>query len=483
MRQKLAIFLVFAGLILILIGLNAASYVQKEKIPDKEAAPNRSTFNAGATGTLGFYTLLSETGRKIIRWQEPVDGLINGKKNAPETFVVIGTVRREFSDAEISRLLNWVSDGGRLILIDREPPSGFLKSSNAWDISIKQQNDQALYSVDPADQKEMTDRTPASKPAQPTLYTKSVNAVQASRFAASVSFKKHSEYVRSENNRTTSGSGEPDQTDDQPYDFLKDPPPPKAKPINAPKSSVTDPKLKNSGKVEPNKTFFNAPVAHISNGEQNLLVEVPYGDGEIVFLADPFIISNIGISLVDNAQLAINVIARNDGLIAFDEYHQGYGSNNQFVQFFEGTPVFAIFLQCAGLAALIFFSQSRRFARALIDKEPDRLSKLEYVAAIAELQRRTRSYDLAIESIYHDFRRRTAKLLGIDNTTVARKDLAYVIAERIKADPNDIDGLMFKCEDIIRGEPTDQKETLGLTTRLREIEEMLGLKRSRTAKI
>jgi len=76
MKQKLGILLVLLLLLLALVGLNAASYVQKEKVPDTEASPNRSTFNDGATGTEAFYTILSETGRKVVRSQEPPGALL-----------------------------------------------------------------------------------------------------------------------------------------------------------------------------------------------------------------------------------------------------------------------------------------------------------------------------------------------------------------------------------------------------------------------
>ena len=94
------------------------------------------------------------------------------------------------------------------------------------------------------------------------------------------------------------------------------------------------------------------PVVHFASGDRNLVVEAPYGNGEIVFVADPFMISNSGIALVDNAQMAINIVTAGDGIIAFDEYHQGYGiDNNRFLQFFAGTPVVAIFLQAVTAAS------------------------------------------------------------------------------------------------------------------------------------
>jgi hypothetical protein len=223
-----------------------------------------------------------------------------------------------------------------------------------------------------------------------------------------------------------------------------------------------------------------APVLHVANDEKTLLADFPYGSGQIVFLSDPYIVSNAGIGLVDNAQLAINIVASREGTIAFDEYHQGFGTNeNQLLKFFSGTPIPAIFAQIVLLVGAVLFTQSRRFARPLPANEPNRLSKLEYISAMAELQRRTKAYDLAIENIYSEFRRRAAKSFGVDNFTTSRRDLAAMIAERTKFEQRDIETLIQKCEDIIHGEPTNKREVLEITSRLREIEEKLGLKRVR----
>ena len=89
MRQKFLIFISVITLIALLIGLNAASYVKKEKTPDSEANPNRSTYNTGGTGTRAFYDLLAETGRSVTRWQESTSALSVNDKNQPDVFVVI----------------------------------------------------------------------------------------------------------------------------------------------------------------------------------------------------------------------------------------------------------------------------------------------------------------------------------------------------------------------------------------------------------
>lgn len=510
MKQKLFLFLFLILIVVTLIGLNAASYVQKQKTPDSELFPNRSTYNVGATGTQALYSLLSETGRKVVRWQEPPSALLTAKKSKPAVFVMIGPLRREFTGDEKDDLLKWVSSGGRLVLIDREPPEGLLTTTGNWQIKFDSSSPYKHLSVDPSDQNQMTADTPVIKPVQPTVFTHSINAVQPSRLAASIKFERFDD-----ENDTGQGSGTGSGTEDEPpppskrvsprssediddeedkeYDFFHPEPSSTGTPVVAesktrdrgtPQSSTPMHRVETIAGDSSQSLTESAPVAHFASDSKNLLVDVPYGEGKIVFLADPFMVSNGGINLVDNAQLAINILAAGSLPIAFDEYHHGYGANyNKFLEFFEGTPVVAIFLQCVTLVGFIFFSQSRRFARAVPDLEPDRLSKLEYVSAMAELQQRTHSFDLAIENIYAEFRRRVARLLGADNYTARYDELAKLIAERTGLDAAHVADMLFKCEEIIRGEPTNKHEVLELAGELRALEEKLGLTRNPKAKL
>ncbi len=466
MKEKLFIFLALIFLIIVLVGLNAASFVQKEKVPDSEANPNRSTYNFGATGTRAFYDLLAETGRRPTRWLEPMSVLVSGSKNTPSTFVVIGKMRREFTDKEIEQLLRWVSFGGRLVIIDREPPEELVKTTANWLLSTSHSKEKIFFEADPSNPNQMTEKTAAAKPTQPTVFTNKVNAVQSSRFASSANFEHLSDgnvsEIKDKNKKQINESG----TSENPLP----PKPPSSE------DSFDDEEL--SEHIETDA--LDAPVVHLANNDKNLLVDFPFGSGQIVYLTDPYIVSNGGIGLVDNAQLAANIVASPDGIVAFDEYHQGYGEgNNQIFTYFAGTPVAAIFLQLLFLVAVFFFTQSRRFARPLPEAEPNRLAKLEYVSAMAELQRRAKAFDLAVENIYTEFRRQTSRLVVVDNFTASYKDLARLIAERAKLNRTEVENLMFKCEDIIRGEPTNKKEVLQITSHLREIEEKLGLKRAK----
>jgi len=466
MRQKLLIISGLIFLVILLIGLNAATFVQKEKTPDTELNPNRSTFNTGATGTRAFYDLLAETGRNPARWSEPVSALASDGKNKPTTFVIVGRTRRELDDKEIEQLLNWVSLGGKLVIIDREPPGELIKTTAKWNVSVEAAGEERIFGLDPSDQKQMTEKTVHAKPIQPTLFTAEVNAVQASRLSSSIKIERF--------------SGEMTTNITEKFTL----PPPESVNTNQPDGMEND-ETNSAPPIDEDEAIgtpaLSAPVVHVANNEKNLLVDFPFGSGQIVFLSDPYIVSNGGINLVDNARLAVNIVAAPDGgIVAFDEYHQGFGANdNRFLEYFEGTPVVAFFLQFAVIAGLIMLAQSRRFARPPPESEPNRLSKLEYVSAMAELQQRTKAFDLAVENIYTDFRRRASKSFGVDNSTVSLNELAKLTAERTDEAEREIENLMFKCEEIVRGEPTNRKEVLDLTSRLRQVEQKLGLQRQK----
>ena len=485
MKQKFFIFFGVIIVLLLLIGLNAASFSQKEKEADNEISPNRSTYNTGATGTRAFYDLLSETGRNVTRWQEPPSKLSDYGQNTPSVFVIIGETRRSIDEEDTNRILDWTARGGTLVLIDREPPPLLTTTTANWRLSLFYPAETLSREIDPANANQMTDKTSAAKPVQPGIFTVKINAVQPSRFAGTVNFEriaesdanfpkfntreelieKDTEFSESANSNSGNENGE----DNGVYPLTQPPP-----------AVTTGKEAGDLEEVEPSSNLSHvAPVVHLANKEKNVLVDVPYGSGRIVFLTDPFIVSNGGINLVDNAQIGINTVATTSGIIAFDEYHQGYGVNdNRLFQYFAGTPVFPIIAQIVLLIGLIFFSQSRRFARPLPADEPDRLSKLEYVAAMAQLQQRTKGYDLAIENIYTEFRRRVSRLLGVDNQSTSRKDLARLLSERINRDELEIYNLMRKCEDLMHGEPTNKKTVLKLAGDLREIEEILGLRRT-----
>lgn len=457
MRQRLAIFITIALVLLLLVALNAASYVRIEQTSDLEAKPDRSTYNAGATGTRALYDFLHESGREVTRWTEESSALFNQPRMQAGTFVIVGKTVVPLEKEDTENLLRWVERGGRLVLIDRRPDQRLLPASGHWMLTTQ------LTQYPPDDMKAdnpeaLVEGVRPLGVAQPTLLTRRVDSVMPSRFAGLIYF-----YVKQDGKETVLQGGEPDGAIDE--EEMSEP---ESGPFSMPSPTPTP--VTNSAPVSP------APVAHLTNERGALLVDYKHGAGQIIILSDPFIVANNGISRADNLQLALNVVAGRGGLIAFDEYHQGRAAaQNRLAAYFAGTPVLAMLGQFGLIVLVVLWTRGRRFARPLPLPRVDRRSKLEYVASMAELQQRSRAFDLAIENIYTRTRRVLARYAGLDSMS-PRAEIAARVASRSSLNRQQLENLMRACEDAINGAPISAREALGLVAQLREVERALGLR-------
>jgi Domain of unknown function (DUF4350) len=455
MRQKLGLIVTVVVVVGILVVINSLTYVSQESKKDSELAPNRSTYHSGPTGTRALYDLLNESGFRVIRWREVPEKLL-GTSQKVQTFVIVGLTKLPIEEQEADSLLLWVERGGRLVLVDRRPENRLLPASGKWQVRTELQ---ALpsFDTDPGNTESMTNNVGTVSPAQPTLLTWGVDTVQPSSFAATVSFgpSQHSAQASQEEGGL--------HAEDE---FEED---------ASPSPDVN--------KNQEGQAQSPAPVVHLSNTRGPLLVDYQYGAGRIVVLSEPYLFSNAGIGLKDNVQLAINVVGSGGGLIAFDEFHQGRGTTgNPLFTYFAGTPIIALCAQLILLILLVVWTRGRRFARAMPLPAVDRRSTLEFVVSMAEVQQRAHAYDLAIENIYSRTRRVLARYAGLEYNS-PRSEIAARVASRSSIDAKQLETLMRQCEEAINGQPINERRSIQLVKRLREIESKLGLRmRSREVK-
>src|SRR5882672_886052 len=465
MRQRLGIIITILLAIGVLIAINSAAYVSKEEEQDSELSPNRSSYNAGPTGTRALYDFLSESGYKVLRWREAPDRLLGTAGEKIQSLVIIGPPRVSIEKEEAKSLLGWVARGGRLVIIDRRPEDYLLPPSGEWKVTTEFLSFPG-FGVDPSHPEQVTKGVQPIHPVLPTLLTRDVESVMPSKFFSSIKFFTSRKEDRKESDRSTS---ENEGADDE---ALDEPPPP-ADSGAGPRVTIAD----------SSSTSSPAPVVHLMAGNTVVLLDYPHGQGRIILLSDPFIVANDGIGLKDNLQLAINLLSTSDGLIAFDEFHQGRAATqNAFVSYFAGTPVLAICGQLALLILLVLWTRGRRFARPLPLPKVDRRSSLEFVASMAELQQRARAFDLAIENIYSRTRRVLARYAGVDYNT-PRREIAERIAARSTIKAHELETLMRQSEEAINGGGISERQSIQLVKRLREVETTLGLRmRSRQEK-
>ena len=468
MRQRLTVILTFIVIIGALVIINTLTYVKQQKLQDFELFPNRSTYHSGPTGTRALHDLLSESGYKVMRWREAPEKLLGQAGKNVTTFVVIAQTQLPFSPEQVRSLQEWVKRGGCLVLISRTPDLAHGASPGDWSISSRT-SDFPTLDTDPADVSQMTADVTALKPIQPTSLTHNVAAVLPSRFAARLVLTPSEPVTISEPAPT------PEVTQENPEEDFLGPDDEESAATEEEETETDEPPPVAVGSPAQNEVS-TAPVAHLADKDGALLVDYVYGQGRIVILSDPFIVTNAGIRSHDNLQLAINTLTIFEGLIAFDEYHQGRGATrNAFAGYFSGTPVLAIAAQLGLLVLLIVWTRARRFARPLPLPQIDRRSSLEFVASMAELQERSRAYDLAIENIYSRTRRELARYAGVNFDSSPEK-IAAGIALRSDLSAPELERLLQDCEGVIKGQPTNWRQAVDLVRRLRELERKLGLR-------
>src|ERR1700686_1582821 len=460
MRQRFVIIIVLIVVVGVLVLLNAASYVKVEPTADTEMSPDRSTLNAGATGTEALYDFLHESGFQVARWRESTTSLLSFNGPKPATIVVIGRTLVSFSDSESKELLHWVENGGRLVIVDRNPDHSLLPSSGDWTIA-PHTSSFPWSDIDPTNFEQMTTGVKPVHPSQPTLLIRDVAAIMPSRFAGSITVAPIKKSVDKESN---AGDKAADGETEKPSDDSDSSEAP------SPETGGTEPAQTKAVNLSP------APVVNFTQENGALLVEYPHGNGRIVLLSDPFIVANNGINRADNLQLAVNVVAGDGGLVAFDVFHQGRSAtHNALIQYFEGTPVLAICGQLLLIGLLVIWSRGSRFARPLPLPRVDRRSSLEFVESMAELQQRARAHDLALENIYGRVRRVLVRHAGMNHNS-PRAEIAARVSARSGLNVQKLETLMRNCEDAINGAPTNAKESLRMVRQLRQIESALGLR-------
>ena len=121
MRRYLSIIIAATIVVAVLIALSAASFFTLDRPPESEAEPRRTTYNSGPTGTRALYQFLEESGHPIVRWRDGYEAL--AKTDPSDLMIAIGPFSHDDSPSsrEQNALKKWVSEGGHLLVVSRNP--------------------------------------------------------------------------------------------------------------------------------------------------------------------------------------------------------------------------------------------------------------------------------------------------------------------------------------------------------------------------
>jgi hypothetical protein len=197
------------------------------------------------------------------------------------------------------------------------------------------------------------------------------------------------------------------------------------------------------------------------------------GSGRVVAVAIPAIWENARLREAENARFFAQLVASEVAPVIngatpkehvyFDEFHQGYTNQQSFWSLIGPSGQWAVY-QIIAVALLAVYSASRRFGLPRPLPPPSRVSS-EYVQSLADLYRRSRATDAALEGVYLSFWRDLCRVSGMpldappgEVATRASAALADNIQDR-PALARRLESVLTRCEERIAGGPKALTDT------------------------
>jgi hypothetical protein len=228
------------------------------------------------------------------------------------------------------------------------------------------------------------------------------------------------------------------------------------------------------------------PEEDDGSGVKELLVDTigvravlrPLGQGYVIVLATDSFLANGRIGRFDNALAAVNLACYalslgRGGVLAFDEYHFGFGSNESawgiLASLLVTTPAGWCVLVITAAGLLLLFSKGRRFGVRRAPGRPRRRSKLEFVESVGATFRAAGADYLTFEIIYAWFRRRAATAVGLPRGA-SSGEIAGRLARRAGRPADPWQGILRECDDALGGGVMKRRQMNALLDQLARIE-------------
>lgn len=205
----------------------------------------------------------------------------------------------------------------------------------------------------------------------------------------------------------------------------------------------------------------NLNIIAAASDNAALAVELPMGRGRIVAIADPMAISNGALRAADNSVWLVTLAAAwGNGMVLFDEYHQGFGAKRNAASLawaLSKTPWGWCLWQIIAAGLLYFFVYRRRFGRISEPPLPEHSSPLELADARAGIFQAAGAQRLAVELIMQNLSLELSQSRGkvIDAATLNPQSGKHLLS-RDSADR--LAELQTLSAKIVRGERLSERE-------------------------
>jgi hypothetical protein len=205
-----------------------------------------------------------------------------------------------------------------------------------------------------------------------------------------------------------------------------------------------------------------------------------YRGGTVLVISDPAVADNQHLTQADNARFLTSLIsayAGAGGRVGFDEYHQGFQAADSLWDAI-GRPGQLAAGQILGLVLLLAYSAGRRFGLPRPLPAPARVSS-EYVASLADLYRRARAADAALEGVYLSFWRDLCRAVALPYDAPTDEVVRRAARTLGAGDRQDVEErlrrVVNECEAKIETAKVAERDLVPLARDLETLREELGI--------
>ena len=193
-----------------------------------------------------------------------------------------------------------------------------------------------------------------------------------------------------------------------------------------------------------------------------VVVQYPYGSGEVIWWADTVPLSNAGIRQPGNMELLLNTLGNGNRIVLWDEYF--HGGSASLWSYMKGTPVTWGILQLGIVFTAVLFTYSRRHGPVFIPVEPSRLSPLEFVENLGFLYERARGAQITVDVALRSFRLKMSRIGLSPNASF--NDISDHVCTRSTLSKLDVLATLDACEAALSNSKLTSSEALRLVRQL-----------------
>jgi hypothetical protein len=194
---------------------------------------------------------------------------------------------------------------------------------------------------------------------------------------------------------------------------------------------------------------YSAAYPLYGDADETLVVEYPYGRGQVLWWASATPLTNAGLKEQGNLEFLLACMGDKKTTILWDEYIHGY--RETLGSSIAHSPAKWLALQLLLIALAILATFSRRSGPVCAPVTDVRLSPIEFVQTLGGLYERAGCASVAVDVTYQRFHYWLTRRLGVSSKTPTEQ-LESAVRERWPVKDGHIGAIMKRC-DVARIDP------------------------------